>query len=217
MSGTDLADGTTPLRACYAMSGHLLTWTSWYSTGLHPCYGMSGTDTAYGAIGLCTSYGTSVLTYLMVLSVYAPPTQCLVPTWHTTLPPYAGTNLALAGTRLLALYPEEKKKLFAELDHVLNGRPPTFEDLPKLEQVRLILTETLRLFPQPPVLIRRVPRPPFVLARAYCDRKCLAILRRSALLAYAIILRTRYAMSGTEIGYGGTRLWRVTRGLRQPA
>mmetsp|Transcript_491 Transcript_491/g.1145 ORF Transcript_491/g.1145 Transcript_491/m.1145 type:complete len:647 (+) Transcript_491:75-2015(+) len=58
-------------------------------------------------------------------------------------------------TWLLAQYPEAQAKMQKELDDVLGGRDPTYDDMAKLEQVRLVVTETLRLFPEPPILIRR--------------------------------------------------------------
>ncbi len=48
---------------------------------------------------------------------------------------------------LLARHPEELRKLKAELKSVLDGRSPTFQDLPKLQQTHRILKESLRLFP----------------------------------------------------------------------
>jgi hypothetical protein len=42
-----------------------------------------------------------------------------------------------------------------EIDTVLGDRMPAYEDMRKLEQCRLVVTETLRLFPEPPILIRR--------------------------------------------------------------
>jgi cytochrome P450 len=42
-----------------------------------------------------------------------------------------------------------------EVDDVLQGRDPTFEDVTKLPFLRLCLAETLRMYPQPPLLIRR--------------------------------------------------------------
>ncbi|XP_047330485.1 cytochrome P450 97B2, chloroplastic [Impatiens glandulifera] len=56
---------------------------------------------------------------------------------------------------LLAQNPSKMKKAQAEIDSVLNQERPTMESLKKLEYIRLIVVETLRLFPQPPLLIRR--------------------------------------------------------------
>src|SRR5688572_7333223 len=40
---------------------------------------------------------------------------------------------------LLALHPEVEAKLHVELDRVLNGRPPTPEDIPQLSYTRMIV------------------------------------------------------------------------------
>ncbi|KAB2881920.1 MAG: cytochrome P450, partial [Kofleriaceae bacterium] len=48
---------------------------------------------------------------------------------------------------LLAIYPEVERKLEAELDAVLDGRPPTVDDLPRLTYTAQILDEALRLYP----------------------------------------------------------------------
>jgi cytochrome P450 len=47
------------------------------------------------------------------------------------------------------------QKLRNEIDSVLGDRNPTFEDLPNLKLLRLCLVETLRMYPEPPLLIRR--------------------------------------------------------------
>ncbi|XP_062153458.1 cytochrome P450 97B2, chloroplastic [Alnus glutinosa] len=56
---------------------------------------------------------------------------------------------------LLAQNPSKMRKAQAEIDLVLGQGGPTFELLKKLEYIRLIVVETLRLYPQPPLLIRR--------------------------------------------------------------
>lgn len=48
---------------------------------------------------------------------------------------------------LLAQHPEAERKLHAELDAVLAGRLPTMEDLPRLPYTRMVMEETLRLYP----------------------------------------------------------------------
>ncbi len=48
---------------------------------------------------------------------------------------------------LLAQNPAVEKKLHAELDSVLGGRPPSFEDLSKLSYTGHVITESLRLYP----------------------------------------------------------------------
>ncbi|XP_062165801.1 carotene epsilon-monooxygenase, chloroplastic isoform X2 [Alnus glutinosa] len=42
-----------------------------------------------------------------------------------------------------------------EVDRVLQGRPPTYEDIKDLKFLTRCITESLRLYPHPPVLIRR--------------------------------------------------------------
>lgn len=48
---------------------------------------------------------------------------------------------------LLSQHPSEEKKLHQELDQVLNGRAPTFEDIPNLPYTRMIIQEGMRLYP----------------------------------------------------------------------
>ncbi|TXG57740.1 hypothetical protein EZV62_015569 [Acer yangbiense] len=59
----------------------------------------------------------------------------------------------------LAQNPSKIRKAQAEIDSVLGQERPTFELLKKLEYVRLIVMESLRLYPQPPLLIRRALKP----------------------------------------------------------
>lgn len=56
---------------------------------------------------------------------------------------------------LLAQNPAVLAKLQQEVDHVLGDRMPTIEDMKKLKYTMRVINETLRLYPQPPVLIRR--------------------------------------------------------------
>jgi len=48
---------------------------------------------------------------------------------------------------LLAQYPEVAERLHGELKAVLGDRPATFEDVPQLPYTRLVLTESLRVYP----------------------------------------------------------------------
>src|SRR5215813_4037115 len=48
---------------------------------------------------------------------------------------------------LLGLDPEAEKKFHTELDMVLNGRLPTFSDLPQLKYTEKIVKESMRLYP----------------------------------------------------------------------
>ncbi|OKI02675.1 cytochrome P450 [Streptomyces sp. CB02923] len=79
-------------------------------------------------------------------------------------------TLFLAGTGTVsaslawALYeisrrPGVQRLLHDELDTVLAGRPPAFEDVPALVRTRQVLTETLRLHPPSWLLMRRAVRP----------------------------------------------------------
>ncbi|XP_042449339.1 protein LUTEIN DEFICIENT 5, chloroplastic-like isoform X1 [Zingiber officinale] len=56
---------------------------------------------------------------------------------------------------LLSKSPEVVAKLQDEADSVLGDRFPTIEDLKKLKYTTRVINESLRLYPQPPVLIRR--------------------------------------------------------------
>ncbi|XP_072962595.1 cytochrome P450 97B2, chloroplastic isoform X2 [Typha angustifolia] len=60
---------------------------------------------------------------------------------------------------LLAKNPSKMRKAQAEIDSVLNGRGITMECLKNLDYIRLIIVEALRLYPQPPLLIRRALKP----------------------------------------------------------
>uniref|UniRef100_A0A0E0JW56 Cytochrome P450 n=1 Tax=Oryza punctata TaxID=4537 RepID=A0A0E0JW56_ORYPU len=60
---------------------------------------------------------------------------------------------------LLAQNPTKMRKAQAEVDSVLNNGTINVDQLKKLEYIRLIIVEALRLYPQPPLLIRRALRP----------------------------------------------------------
>ncbi|KAL8474182.1 hypothetical protein ACS0TY_030852 [Phlomoides rotata] len=60
---------------------------------------------------------------------------------------------------LLAQHPSKMRKAQAEIDSVLGQERTTFEAVKKLEYLRLIVVEALRLYPQPPLLIRRSLKP----------------------------------------------------------
>uniref|UniRef100_A0A7S2RIW3 Cytochrome P450 n=1 Tax=Rhizochromulina marina TaxID=1034831 RepID=A0A7S2RIW3_9STRA len=55
----------------------------------------------------------------------------------------------------LAQDPPLLEKVRAEVDQVVGDRRPTLEDMPALELVRLSIAESLRMYPEPPLLIRR--------------------------------------------------------------
>ena len=60
---------------------------------------------------------------------------------------------------LLATHPEVEEKLHAELDSVLDGRPPAFDDLPRLPYAENVVTEALRLYPTVWLLGREATEP----------------------------------------------------------
>jgi cytochrome P450 len=55
--------------------------------------------------------------------------------------------------------PELVKKVVQEIDDVMGtddlNRPPTYEEIEKMELSRFCVAEALRLYPEPPILIRR--------------------------------------------------------------
>jgi len=59
---------------------------------------------------------------------------------------------------LLSQAPRVEAALHAELDAVLGGRAPTYEDLPKLVYTRAVYEEVLRLYPPVPLLSREASR-----------------------------------------------------------
>ncbi|XAR54734.1 Carotene epsilon-monooxygenase [Bertholletia excelsa] len=56
---------------------------------------------------------------------------------------------------LLSKDPSSLKKAQEEVDRVLQGRPPSYEDIKDLKYLTRCINESLRLYPHPPVLIRR--------------------------------------------------------------
>jgi len=58
------------------------------------------------------------------------------------------TSLALTWTwYLLSQHAQARQRLEAELDEVLEGRPPEYSDLPRLPYTRMVIDETMRLYP----------------------------------------------------------------------
>lgn len=70
------------------------------------------------------------------------------------------TANALAWTfYLLQRNPDVEAALFAHVDEILEGRTATLEDVPRLDYVRAILAETMRLYPPAWVTARRAIEP----------------------------------------------------------
>ena len=55
----------------------------------------------------------------------------------------------------LAQRPALMKRVQREIDEVVGDRDPDFNDISKLNLVRLVVAESLRMYPEPPLLIRR--------------------------------------------------------------
>ncbi len=60
---------------------------------------------------------------------------------------------------LLATHPRVQEAMHAELDAVLGGRPPAWEDWPALQWTRAVVDEALRLYPPAWVVTRRALAP----------------------------------------------------------
>ena len=55
----------------------------------------------------------------------------------------------------LSQQPELMARVQQEIDEVVGDRDPTFDDVPKLQLIRMVIAESLRMYPEPPLLIRR--------------------------------------------------------------
>lgn len=65
-----------------------------------------------------------------------------------TLAGYETTAIALTWAwYLLSQNPEAERKMGEEIDRVLQGRLPAYDDLPQLRYTEMVLAETLRLYP----------------------------------------------------------------------
>ncbi|EIE26006.1 cytochrome P450 [Coccomyxa subellipsoidea C-169] len=67
------------------------------------------------------------------------------------------TTAAVLTWTLFALltHPSAYAKVLAEIDSVLGDKTPSIEDMRAMPYVRCALAESLRMYPQPPILIRR--------------------------------------------------------------
>jgi cytochrome P450 len=76
---------------------------------------------------------------------------------------------------LLSQNPEVERRLHAEIDSVLQGRPPELADVPQLRYAEMILSEALRLYP-PAWAIGRMAKAPFELGGVEIPAKSICIL-----------------------------------------
>ena len=61
---------------------------------------------------------------------------------------YETMAIALTWTwYLLSQHPEVERRMHEEIDTVLNGRLPTYEDVPQLKYCEMVLAESMRLYP----------------------------------------------------------------------
>ena len=83
---------------------------------------------------------------------------------------YETTANALTWTwYLLSQNPEAERRMHEEVDRVLDGRAPTFEDVPQLKYTEMVLKESLRLYP-PAWAMGRKARNDFELGPYYLPR-----------------------------------------------
>jgi cytochrome P450 len=59
----------------------------------------------------------------------------------------------------LTRHPECLRTAQEEIDRVVGDRVPTYQDIRDMEYLRLVVAETLRMYPEPPLLIRRCRTP----------------------------------------------------------
>jgi cytochrome P450 len=80
------------------------------------------------------------------------------------------TALTLAWTwYLLGQHPEAAARVYEEVDHVLQGRVPTLEDLPALTETEGVILEAMRLYP-PIYVLGREPLVDTEIAGYHCPR-----------------------------------------------
>ena len=125
---------------------------------------------------------------------------------------YETTAIALTWTwYLLSQNEEAEHKMVEEIDRVLEGRLPCYEDLARLRYTEMVLAEALRLYPPAWAMGRlalhdiRTGRVPAASGNDGAGQP-IRSASRCALLSRSVALRSRAAYAG---GKGGTRARRV--------
>ena len=77
---------------------------------------------------------------------------------------------------LLALHPQAEARLHAEIDAVLQDRPPASDQLAKLGYTRQVIDETMRLYPPIPGILREATAADVVCGQRIPRRSVIAIL-----------------------------------------
>jgi len=114
---------------------------------------------------------------------------------------------------LLSQNPECERRFHAEIDRELQGRAPTYDDIPRLRYVEMVLAESLRLYP-PAWAMGRYARSDFQLGEYFLPAKTTVLMsqRVSIMAPYdmsynAILLRKYNSVKGESLygdGWSGT-------------
>lgn len=113
-------------------------------------------------------------------------------------------------TVCLIRHPDEMRKVQAEIDAVLGGRVPTNEDIFKLRDTRMALAEALRLYPQPPIVIRRALTDD-MLPLAWGTEKQVSVKRGSDIFILVWNLHRSPQLWGDDAGEFKPGRWGVAR------
>jgi cytochrome P450 len=76
---------------------------------------------------------------------------------------------------LLSQNPDCERRLHCEIDRVLQGRPATFDDIPRLRYVEMVLAESMRLYP-PAWAMGRYAREDFLLGDFFLPAKTTVLM-----------------------------------------
>ncbi|NJN55317.1 MAG: cytochrome P450 [Anaerolineae bacterium] len=105
---------------------------------------------------------------------------------------------------MLSQNPEAEEKLHAELDAILQGRPPTLDDLPHLPYTQQVIKESMRLYPPAWILNGRV-------ATANAEVGGYTIPKGSTLFISPYVMHRLRSTSPTQSSFrpnGGRQRWK---------